>query len=838
VTTTGLKVGRAYVDIAPRIQEGFRQSVERDVEGGLGGLKSKLGGIGAVAGKALTAGIGGAVATGVKGVLDFTSFERQMNEVFTLLPNVSEQAMGKMTGQVKTFASDFRVLPEKVVPALYQSLSAGVPADNVFAFLETAQKAAKGGVTDLTTAVDGISSVVNAYGAETIDATKASDLMFTTVRLGKTNIAELSQSLFNVTPTAAALGVKFEDVTAALAAMTVQGVPTSVATTQMRQLFVELSKAGGETATTFEQIAGKSFKQFIAEGGNTQQALQLLEKHAKDSGVGINDLFGSVEAGSAALALTGNGTDTFTTALGEMQGSAGATDAAYQKMNRGLGPIFDGLKVKASLFAISVGEKLAPVIESLAAKAGPVADRIGQIATQIGSFFNALRTGMTEDEGSPIERVALMLREKVLPILERVVDFVKGHLRPILLALAGVFGVLAGAAAIGAVIAVVTVLATALASPVAIIAALVAGVIYAYTEFESFRNVVKAVISFFTGTVVPAISTAVKAIAAVFGSLVGWVREHWADISEAISHIIAVIRVVVQNGVSFIVELWHRFGDEILSVVGVAFEWVRGTIDNVLQVIRGIISTVLALINGDWGKAWDGVKQIFAGIWDQIVNTVRAALGLVKEAISVGLEVVGSIVKGALGGIVDFVTGMPGKIASAASGLWDGLLAGFRTVVNAIIGIWNKLDLGIHLNFEIPSWVPGVGGKGFHFDVDDIFPDLGLVAAPARSQPADYNNFEDKFPRAAAGALVQRGGLMHVAEAGTGGELLALPAGTMALPWERLARTLHDDRAYGEPVTMNFHGEPDFYTVQLWKARTDDFIEIKDRERGWRLARR
>src|SRR5207302_1808515 len=142
----------------------------------------------------------------------------------------------------------------------------------------------------------------------------------------KTTFNELSTSLFNVTPVAASLGVSFGDVTAALAAMTAQGVPTSVATTQLRQLLAELSKEGQVAAKNFEQLAGKSFRQFIAEGGNVQQALQLMERGAKASGVGINDLFGSVEAGGAALALTGKGTQVFTSNLKEMGQAAGATD--------------------------------------------------------------------------------------------------------------------------------------------------------------------------------------------------------------------------------------------------------------------------------------------------------------------------------------------------------------------------------------------------------------------------------------------------------------------------------------------------------------------------------
>ncbi|MDQ5975714.1 MAG: hypothetical protein QG661_2923, partial [Actinomycetota bacterium] len=350
-----------YVPIKPDTK-GFGAELERglDKEGTPAASRS---------GDKMAKAAAGAFLSGValigKSVMDFGGFEKQMNEVFTLLPGISGEAMGAMTEQVKSFSTEFGVLPTEVVPALYQSLSAGVPADNVFAFIETAQKLAKGGVTDLTTAVDGLSSVVNAYGSDVLSAEQASDLMFTTVKLGKTNVAELSASLFQVTPTAAGLGVAFGDVTAALAAMTLQGVPTSVATTQLRQLFVELSKEGSAAAGTFEELSGKSFRQFIAEGGNVQEALQVMEAGAASTGLSISDMFGSVEAGSAALALTGGGTEAFTNALAGMEDSAGATDAAFEQMNQGLGVTLDKLKARFSVTLLNIGEQIAPTVGTI-----------------------------------------------------------------------------------------------------------------------------------------------------------------------------------------------------------------------------------------------------------------------------------------------------------------------------------------------------------------------------------------------------------------------------------------------------------------------------------------
>ena len=311
----------------------------------LGGLGEKFDTLGKKAAVGFSAVGVAAAGAALKGLSAFSNFETQMNEVYTLLPGISEDAMSDMEGQVKDFSREFGVMPDELIPSLYQALSAGVPKDNVFDFIETAQKAAKGGVTDLETAVDGITSVTNAYGTEMMSSARASDAMFTAVRLGKTSFEELSGSLFNVVPTAASLGVQFEDVTAALARMTAQGTPTSVATTQLRSALVEASKGGSKLDLALRDLTGKSFADLIKGGGNVGGIFNDLRTSMPEQE--FKDLFGSVEAMNAALSITGPNFDDFQSALGEAAGSLGATDAAAETMSGGLSDSM--AKIKANV---------------------------------------------------------------------------------------------------------------------------------------------------------------------------------------------------------------------------------------------------------------------------------------------------------------------------------------------------------------------------------------------------------------------------------------------------------------------------------------------------------
>lgn len=374
----------------------------RQFETGLMGAGRGMGSLTAAAGAAAI-GIGAALAGGAAySLLKFGDFEQGMNEIFTLLPGISQQAMDSMSQDVQDFSREFGVLPDQVIPALYQSLSAGIPQGNVFDFLETAQKLARAGVTDLETAVDGLTSTVNAYGQETLSAADASDVMVTAVRLGKTTIGELSDALFQVNPIAASAGVEFGDVAAAMATLTSQGVPTSVAATQIRQALVELSDSGTAVSQTFADLTGQTFRDFIAGGGDLGGALQTLQDYADDTGVSISDLFGSVEAGQAVLALTGDNADTFAANVAEMGDAAGATEEAYGRMASGVNYWIERLKAWFAVAVIDIGEKVAEIGEGLADFASRVDEAfnisgtLSEFRDRVGEVWDAIRARAAE----------------------------------------------------------------------------------------------------------------------------------------------------------------------------------------------------------------------------------------------------------------------------------------------------------------------------------------------------------------------------------------------------------------------------------------------------------
>lgn len=667
------------------------------LSGAVGETQKKISKQAKMAGAAVGA---AAIGVGVAGTLAFVDFERSMNEVFTLIPGTSQTALDSMTQNVKNFSREFGVLPENVIPALYQSLSAGIPQDNVFAFLETAQKAAKGGVTDLTTAVNGISSVMNAYGPNVLSATQASDLMFTAVRMGKTTFEEMSNALYNVTPTAAALGVKFNDVTAAMSAMTAQGIPTNVATTQLRQLFVELSKEGTKTSDVFEKITGKSFKDFVAEGGNTQQALMLLEDHARKSNIGINDLFGSVEAGSAALALTGRGTETFTKNLDAMNNSAGATDGAFKQMDQGLGPLIDKFKAWAAVILIEIGQKIGPVIQNVVewfdkhrvaayALAGVIG---GALLVALGYYVVGMAQAAIATVAAtwPVLAIVAAVAAVVAAIVlvhnkwDEIWTWIKDH--P---ALAVIIGILGGPIlwSIFAIVAVIKFLQNnweTIWTKIQEIAA------WAWSYIEPIWN---AIADFITEKLIPYYQLLWEKAQQVWGWISQKINEVWNNVIKPIWDFIVLY--VTEVLVPIFTKLW---------------EWISFVWSEIAEAINRVWENIIQPI---WNKIWSYITEylipyfqllwnIVSTVWDAISNAVSWAwntiISPIFEKIKSGIESVWGFFQTAK----DILSTVFSTIADAISGP-------FKTAFNFIADAWNT-TVG-SLSWSVPDWVPFIGGN-------------------------------------------------------------------------------------------------------------------------------
>ena len=588
----------------------------------------------------------------------FTSFDTRMREVFTLLPDISESAMDQMSAQAEKLGKDLGILPEEIVPALYQALSSGVPKDNVFDFLEQSFKASTGGVTGLETAVSGLATVTNSYGADIISAQKASDLMFTTVRLGQTKFEELSSSLFNVLPSAAAAKVSFEDISASMAAMTLQGTPTSVATTQLRAAIDELSKSGTKTDKVFREIAGKGFKDFMSQGGNLQEAMQMLEKYANKSSLGINDLFGSVEAGSAALKLTGKGTEMFSNALKEMSNASGATEEAFKKMDSGLGDTLDDLKARFQWLKVDIGKMFG---KSLSGWFDKNQETFSQVETAFDMMFSKI------DDGLPFAEAFKTAFKDLIPAdTLNMMEDAWGALDWIFTKIKEIGGEISN-------------------------------------NWPTVKPIIISIgIAFATWKIATIVYDTVTLGAAMFG-LAGAIgttsKAIWGNVAAKAADKAETAVLMAMYAGDFVRSLWTS-----VTAIGA-------------QTTAFIVNKAQMGIQAAGMLALKGVQLVSTGA-TAALTAAQWALNAAFIASPIGWIVLGI---GALIAVGVLLYKNWDTIQEKASELWAGIQAGFKTFINFIISGLNFMISGINkLAVDIPDWVPLVGGKRLGFSIPEI----------------------------------------------------------------------------------------------------------------------
>ena len=322
------------------------------------------------------------VGAGVAAVKLATGFEDSMAKVSTIA-DTSELSMADMEKQIKDLSNTTGIGATDIAEATYQAISAGRSTGEAVNFVANSSKLAKAGFTDVTTSVDTLTTILNAYGLSADAATSISDKLITTQNLGKTTVAELGQSLGTVIPTAAAYGVNIDNVAAAYVAMTKNGVKTSEATTYLNGMINELGKAGTTASDVLKEKTGKSFHQCMEEGMSFADVLDIVIKGADETGVELGDMFGNVRAGRAAMNIAADGAKEFNKALDAMGKTAGATDAAFQKVSNTTSSKFNKALNRIKNSGIEAGQAtlttFAPAIEKAFDK-----------VTEATTAFNAL----------------------------------------------------------------------------------------------------------------------------------------------------------------------------------------------------------------------------------------------------------------------------------------------------------------------------------------------------------------------------------------------------------------------------------------------------------------
>jgi len=577
----------AYVTLVP-VAKGFQGAIAKEM-GGAGGAGGAA--LATSTGKGFTSnikkaigpaiGIVGATFAAVKiggflsdAVTEATDLRTALTEVVTLTGQTGVAAatsLGIFQSQIRELSGEFGIAQDTLTSGLYNAISAGVPKENVFSFMQIASQAAIAGVTDVNTTVDGLSTVINAFGLDIGQTQAVSDSLFTAVKGGKTTFAELSDSLFQVAPAAAAAGVTMQEANAAIATLTSAGVPTSVATTQIRSALVALQRPSEDMTSLFNELGFESAQAAIDSQGFSF-ALNAVSDRAGGSNGKMIELLGSVEAVSAVQILAGTGADKFSEQLDAQADSAGATGDAFNEIDSTRSA--ERNKIAFENLSLTVGTILLPMVKSF------------------NEYLTTTFVPFLENTLLPaFENINGFIMDDLVPAFSAIFGFIRDNIATIL-TFVGVLGVLLIAFNAQAIatklmtIAQIALNTSMFLNPMALvalgIAAVIAGIVFLATKTQFFQRtweimtaVALAAWEFFKNLFI----TAGEAIAGFFTGIVEGIREDFERVTGLLG------------------DAWQGFKDIFMTVFDAIGGFVKTAINGYIMAFESFFNFIIGGVN-------------------------------------------------------------------------------------------------------------------------------------------------------------------------------------------------------------------------------------------------
>ena len=301
-----------------RIQKRTAKSIEQ-TGGKISGLLDKF--------ALLSAPILAVATAGFKLNSDFTN---GLAKVSTLV-DTTVVSMDKIKEEIRSVSDETGAGVADLSESVYQAISAGVDAGHAVSFVKDMTIAAKAGFTDTTTAVNGVTTVLNAYGKSAEEASHITDQMLLAQNFGKTSFGEMAQSMGNVIPIASQLNVTTQELFGSIAVLTKNGIATSEAITGLKAAYSNILKPSSEAAKLAQSL-GLEFNAAHLQSVGWVKFLDEVKRATGGDAEQMAQLFSSVEGLNSILVLTGKGAGDFDKVMKQMADSAGMTQEAYEKM--------------------------------------------------------------------------------------------------------------------------------------------------------------------------------------------------------------------------------------------------------------------------------------------------------------------------------------------------------------------------------------------------------------------------------------------------------------------------------------------------------------------------
>ncbi len=582
-------------------------------------------------------------------------WQQQMQNVATLLDGDVKGRVAQLNKEVMNLSNSTGIGTQDLTDGLYQVVSAFGDSADASKQLEIAAKAAKAGGATTTDAINLLSAVTKGYGDTSAEAQqKAADLAFATVKLGQTSFPELASSMGQVIPLASTLGAKQEDLFGAMATLTGVTGSTSEVTTQLKATMQAFLSPSTAMQKSLEKLGYASGKEMLESEG-LQGALEKLKGSVNDDELAFANLFSSVEAKNAVLALAGTQADNFTEKTRQMYEATGAaetafktaTDSAEARMAKAKNSITNLGTVLGSMLLPKVGE-VAEKVSNLATKFSEFAQENPQVIATVAKVAAGL-VGLKA--GGLLAKLGFLQVKGGILSVQKAFTMIKGlGITKYLSNMGGGFGGIL----------------TKVAPLVGVIAAVGGAIYYVSTHLEQVRGFIQktfgdeglAVFDKLWG-IITQVGTAIKDAFFTSGSgVLDTLKSILPTIINTLQTGLLPILPMLQQLLQALIPVIQLVAEIFANVLGTALQSIANIVSSVMQVFQGLIDFITGVFTGNWSQAWEGIKSIFSGVFSGLGEIFKAPFKVIVS------------------------------------------------VINTVIRGLNKL--------KVPDWVPGIGGMGIN----------------------------------------------------------------------------------------------------------------------------
>lgn len=540
----------------------------------------------------ISAAVAGVGAASGKMALDF---EDSMANVNTLLDDPSHLEGYK--NAVRRISDNTGLSLETMSAGMYQAISSlGDGGEETERIFTTMARSAKAGGAEVSDSVALISAGMKGYNDVSNEtAQKISDLAFQTAKLGVTTFPEMAKSMQPLFPLANSLNLSYEELFGSMATLTGVTGNTAEVSTQLKAVFSNLMAPTTAMQGVIEKY-GYSSGQAMLESEGLAGMLKIVQNETGGQADKMAELFSSTEAVTAMTALTGSQFDTFNDKLGQMSDAAGATNAAYEKLQTNgdkLRKAWNQVKNMGVLLGSTMIDMMVPAIMMITDK----------IDTFSEYFANA------DDSTKRFIVTVGAIVAAIAPAL-----MLTGKLAGIGAALAKGFAMVSSPAGI----------------VIALVAGLAAGVAHLMATNEEFREHVIGIWQGIQAIIEPIISSIKEKCATIFsgisdGSALDGIEGKFSGVVSKIQPAVETIKGMVSSAVEFIKPMLPGIFDGFMQSVSnfvPALQSIFGTAKN-------IIGTIAEAFSGFFSGLTSGFKGGLIGA-SGFQTGFMAVLGLIS----------------------------------------------------------------------------------------------------------------------------------------------------------------------------------------------------------------